>query len=125
MKSLFEQMGGTYSQVGDYLLPNLVLPPEEENIFLGRFGRAYKDWLEKNKRVLFNQLFISGKLFQHCKEVEDRAFDMLDVLMKQMVKVEGVTEQLKADDQMAWVGAMNNIKNRAEKIVFEDVIYNV
>ena len=124
MKSEFEQMGGTYSQVGDYLLPDLSLPDEEKNIVLGRFGMTHKTWLKSNKPVLYRQMIISASLFRHCKEIEDRAGNMLEIFMKQMAKAEGVTEELKAADQMAWVGAMNNIRHRATEIVFREVIYN-
>jgi hypothetical protein len=125
MKTFFEEMGGTYTQVGDYLLPNIILPDEEKNIIFGRFGMAHKKYLRENRRNLYSELMISGKLFSHCKEVEDRAGEMLYDLIHQMVKVEGITEELKANNQMAWVGAMNNIRHRATEIVFREVIYNV
>ena len=125
MKTFFEEMGGTYTQVGDYLLPNLTLPDEEKNIILGRFGMAHKKYLKENKKILYSELMISGKLFSHCKEVEDRAGDMLYDLIHQMAKSEGITEELKETDQMVWVGAMNNIKHRATEIVFREAVYNV
>ncbi len=125
MKTIFEEMSGTYTQVGDYLLPNLTLPDEEKNIVLGRFGMAHKAWLENNKPGLYRQLMISASLFQHCKAVENRARDMLENLMEQMAKSEDITEELKAFDQLAWVGAMNNIRHCATEIVFWEVIYNV
>jgi hypothetical protein len=125
MKTKFEQMGGTYTRVGDYLLPNLTLQAEEENIVLGRFGMAHKKYLKENKKILYSEFMISGKLFSHCKEVEDRVGNMLYGLMCDMAKAEGVTEELKEVDQMAWVGAMNNIKHRAMEIIFAEVIYNV
>ena len=125
MKTIFEEMGGTYTQVGDYLLPNLTLPVNERNVVLGRFGMAHKDWLKNNKPDLHRQLMISASLFRHCKEVEDRAGDMLENLTKQMAKSEGITEELKATDQMVWVGAMNNIRHHATEIVFREVIHNV
>ena len=125
MKTFFEEMGGTYTQVGDYLLPNLTLPDEEKNIVLGRFGMAHKAWLKNNKPVLYRQLMISDSLCRHCKAAQDRAGDMLETLMKQTAKSEGITEKLKSTDQMAWVGAMNNIRHRATEIVFREVIYNV
>ena len=86
MKTFFEEMGGTYTQVGDYLLPNLTLPDEEENIVLGRFGMAHKKYLKESKRILYSELMIFGKLFSHCKEVEDRVVDMLYILMHDMAK---------------------------------------
>ena len=125
MKTFFEEMGGTYTQVGDYLLPNLTLPAEEKNIVLGRFGMAHKKYLKENKKILYSELMISGKLFSHCKEVEDRAGDMLETLIKQMANSEGITEELKVTDQMAWVGAMNNIRICATEIVFQEVIYDI
>ena len=125
MKTIFEEMGGSYTQVGDYLLPNLALPDEEKNIVLGRFGMAHKAWLKSNKTGLHRQLMISASLARHCKGAEDRAGDMLETLIKQMANSEGITEELKAFDQMAWVGAMNNIKHSATEIVFREVIYNV
>ena len=125
MLSEFERMGGTYRQAGDYLLPNLTVSEAEQNITLGSWGMAYKRYLKENKRILYSQLMISGYLFRHCKEVEDTAWDMLDRLTRQMAQTEGVTEQLKAADQMAWVASMNSIRQRASEIVFQDVIYCV
>lgn len=124
MLSEFERMGGTYRQAGDYLLPNVTLP-EEENVTLGRLGMAHKRYLKESKPIVYSQLMIDCSLFRHCKEVEDRARDMLNSLTRQMAQTEGVTEQLKAADQMAWVGRMNNIRQRASEIVFQDVIYCV
>lgn len=117
--------GIDYVLVGDYYLPNLALPAEEENIVLGRFGMAHKKWLKTNKPVLYNQLMISASLFRHCKEAEDRAGEMLESLVKQMAKAEGINEELKSNEQMVWVGAMNNIRHRATEIVFRDVIYSI
>lgn len=125
MLSEFEKMGGTYRQAGDYLLPNLTLPEEEQNITLGRWGMEHKRYLKENRRFLYSKLNINGCLFRHCKEVEDRAKVVLDGLMSRIALAEGVTEQLKADDQMAWVGAMNNIKQRATEVVLQEVIYCV
>ena len=84
-----------YRSVGDYLIPNLTLPPEEANIKLGKWGMLHKDYLLKNKKVLFNLLLIQGKLYQHCVEVEKQAREMFVTLFEQMKEVEGVTEQLK------------------------------
>lgn len=125
MKTIFEEMGGTYTQVGDYLLPNLILPDEEKNIILCRLGLAHKAWLKNNKPGLYRQLMISASLFRHCKEIEDRAGGMIKTLMKQMAMSQGITEELKATDQMAWVGAMNNIRHCATEIVLQEVIYSV
>ena len=113
----------TYREVNGYLIPNLKLPPEEANIRLGKWGMLYKSYLEKNKKVLFSTLLIKGKLYQHCAEVEKQANEMFDMLVEQMKKVEGVTEQLKEENQMEWVQRMGNIEERAREMVCEELIY--
>ena len=124
MKSSFEQGGGTYRQVGDFKIPNLTLSPEEANITLGKWGMLHKDYLLKHKKVLFVTLLTQGKLYQHCAEIENQAREMFDTLVKQMKEAEGVTEKLKADNQMEWVAQMNNIRSRATEIINHDIIYN-
>lgn len=114
----------TYRQVGDYLIPNLTLPPEEANITLGKWGMMYKDYLEKHKKVIFSTLLIQGKLYQRCAEVEKQAREMFDLLVGQMKEAEGVTEQLKEDNQIEWVARMENIEARAREIVCSELIYN-
>lgn len=114
----------TYRRVGDFLIPNLILPPEEANITLGKWGMMYKSYLEKHKSPLFNSLLIKGKLYQHCAEVENQALDMFDNLVEQMKKAEGVTEQLKEENQMEWVQLMQNIEARAREIVYTEIIYS-
>lgn len=113
----------SYRRVGDYLIPNLILPPEEANITLGKWGMMHKDYLEKHKKVLFNSLLMQGKLYQHCAEVEAQARDMLDTLIEQMKTAEGVTEQLKEGNQMEWVCRMGNIEQRARECVINEIIY--
>lgn len=113
----------SYRRVGDYNIPNLVLPPEEANITLGKWGLLHKDYLLKNKKVLFNLLLIQGKLYQHCVEVEKQAQDMFDTLVEQIKKAEGVTEQLKEEKQLEWVCRMQNIEARAREIVTTELIY--
>ena len=112
-----------YRQAGDYLIPNLILPPEEASIRLGKWGMLYKTYLEKHKTALFNSLLTQGKLYQHCAEVEKQAQDMFDTLVKKMKTAEGVTEQLKEDNQMKWVCRMQNIEARAREIVNTELIY--
>lgn len=112
-----------YRRVGDYLIPNLILPPEEANITLSKWGMLHKDYLMKNKKVLFNLLLIQGKLYQHCVEVEKQAQDMFDTLVEQMKKAEGVTEQMKEENQLEWVCCMQNIEARAREIVTTELIY--
>ena len=113
----------TYRRVGDYNIPNLVLPPEETNITLGKWGMLHKDYLLKNKKVLFNLLLIQGKLYQHCVEVEKQAREMFDTLVEQMKEHEGVSEQLKEENQLEWVCCMQNIEARAREVVTTELIY--
>lgn len=122
MKSLFEQNGGTYSEVNGYLIPNLVLPDEPEYP-IGVWGQRRLNYLKNHKKGIYTILLTSCKLNQHLHEIDERADEMLEVLMKQMAEKQGITEQLKATDQMAWVGAMNNIKACAMEFVYDEVIY--
>ena len=112
-----------YRRVGDYLIPNLILPPEETAITLGKWGMIYKSYLEKHKKVLFNSLLIKGNLYQHCAEIEAQAKDMFNTLVEQMKKAEGVTEQLKEENQMERVCRMKNIEARAREVVTTELIY--
>ena len=114
----------TYRRVGDYNIPNLVLPPEEANITLGKWGMLHKDYLLKHKKVLFTTLLVNGKLYQHCSEVENQAQQMFDTLVEQMKIAEGVTEQLKEENQLEWVCCMGNIEQRAREIVCTETIYS-
>jgi len=113
-----------YHQVGDYLIPNLILPPEEANITLGKWGMMYKDYLEKHKIELFNSLLIKGKLYKHIAEVENQTRDIYNTIVEQMKEAEGVTEQLKEKNQMEWVQRMGNIQARAREIVCKELIFN-
>lgn len=112
----------TYTQVGDYLLPDLTLP-EQEQFFFGRYGRMRLAYLKNHKSGLYSNLQLSCQLNEHLAKNDKQANEKLKSLMKQMAESQGVTEQLKADDQMAWVGAMNNIKSCAEEIVLSEIIY--
>ncbi len=112
-----------YHCVGDYLIPNLILPPEEANIRLGKWGMLHKDYLLRNKKVFFTTLLTQGKLYQHCFEVETQARDMFDTLIEQMKVKEGVTEELKEQNQLEWIQKMNNIQQRATEIVYSELIY--
>ena len=122
-KSLFEQNGGTYRKVGDYNIPNLIIPPEEANITLGKWGMLHKDYLLKHKNVLFATLLAEGKLWQYLSDIDTQAQQMFDTLIEQMKKTEGVTEQLKEENQMEWVQRMGNIEARARDIVTTELIY--
>ena len=112
-----------YRRVGDFNIPNLILPPEETNIRLGKWGVLHKDYLLKHKRVLFTTLLTQGKLYQSCAEVEKQAQDMFDTLVEQMKKAEGVTEQMKEENQMEWIGRMNSIKSRVTNVVNAELIF--
>ncbi|MBO5396174.1 MAG: TnpV protein [Clostridia bacterium] len=112
----------SYRRVRDYNIPNFVLPPEEANIRLGKWGMLHKDYLLNHKKVLFATLLTQGKLYQHCSEVETQAQDMFDSLVEQMKATEGVTEQLKEENQLEWVCRMQNIEARAREIICNDLI---
>ncbi len=113
----------TYRQVGDYLIPNLKLPPEETKVTLGKWGMLYKDYLFKHNKVVFSILLAEGKLYQHCAEVEKQANEMYDLLIEQMKETESVTEELKEQDQLEWVQRMGNIEARAREFVYNELIY--
>ena len=111
----------TYSKYGEYCLPNLVVSWEEPTY--GRFGRMRLKYLKAHRRVTYINLKTSGQLTHHLNEIDREANEMLRLLIEQMAQAQGISEQLKEEDQMAWVGAMNNIQNAAEEIVYTDVIY--
>lgn len=113
----------SYRNVSDYLIPNIILPPEEAKVRLGKWGMLHKDYLLKNKQALFTTLLTQGKLYQHCAEIENQARDVFDTLMEQMKEAEDVTEQLKEENQMEWVCRMQNIETRAREIVTTELIY--
>lgn len=119
-KCTFEQMGGTYRQEGDYFLPNLAVP---ESVPVGVWGQRRRQYLQKHRKALYNALLLSGKLDSHLADTNQQAENMFSQLVKQMATQEGITEQLKAENQVAWVGLMNNCKARAEEIIFADFIY--
>ena len=117
-----EQNGLWYELQGDYYIPCLVLD-EEDTKPIGMWGRKYLRHIRENRPVLHTTLLLSGKLNSHLAEIDNRATEMFDRLVKQLAEKEGVTEQLKAQDQMAWVGVMNNIRNAAEEIVKRTLIF--
>lgn len=112
----------TYRQVNDYMIPNLTLPPEEVNNTLGKWGMLHKDYLLKHKKVLFATLLAEGKLYQHCAEIENQARNLFDTIVEQMKEVEGVTEQLKEENQLKWVRRMQNIAARAREFVINAIV---
>ena len=122
MKSIFEQSGGTYTMQGDYRLPNLTLPAEEERP-IGVWGKHRLRYLKQHHKALYYNLLTSGKLHSHLADIEEQAQQLFLRLVKELAEKEGVTEQLKAADQMAWVWKMNNIRSVATEIIFEEIIY--
>ena len=122
-KTIFEEMGGTYTRVGDYYLPNLKLPEEEKQANIGVWGMRHKRFLKENHRVLYANLMTSGKLVAYLDDIEQQATAMFLRLVKELAEKEGVTEQLKSADQIEWVGRMNNIRNQANEIVNEEVVF--
>lgn len=121
--TLFEQLGGTYTQQGDYLLPNLTLPAEKETGNIGVWALRHKRYLKHHHKVLYYNLLTSGKLHSHLADVEEQAQDLFSRLVKEYAEKEGITEQLKAADQMAWVCRMNNIRSRATEVVNSEVVF--
>ena len=121
-KSLFEQLGGTYSRMGDYLLPNITLPEQEERPICV-WGQRRLQYLKQHRRISYTNLLVSGKLNEHLADITEQAEDMFARLIKQMAEREGVTEKLKVENQMEWVGKMNNIRNRATEIVNAEIVY--
>ena len=118
-KSLFEEMGGTYRQEGDYLLPNLSVP---ELPPLGVWGQRHLRYIKEHRPARYNALLLGGKLNGYLTDIDEQAEDMFFRLVKQMAEREGVTEQLKAQNQMEWVGRMNNIRNIAAEIINHELI---
>lgn len=121
-QSLYEKLDGNYTKVGDYLLPNLVLD-ETERRHIGKYGRLRKRYLKEHRRALYTNLLLTGKLDQHLTEIDEACEDRMELIARQMAKREGVTEALKAADQMEWVRRMNSIRNRAEEIVLHELVY--
>ena len=124
-KTIFEEMGGTYTQVGDYLLPDLKLPEEEKQANIGVCGMRHKRFLKENHHVLYANLMISGKFVAYLDDIEQQATAMFLRLVKELAEKENVTEELKAENQMLWVQKMNNIRDRATEIVNAELIFMV
>ena len=123
MASLFEEIGGTYTLGADGMYyPDIELPEEEAPRF-GKYGRMRHTYLREHKKAYYTTLLFDGRLVAHLNEIDDSANTRMEQITKQMAKAQGVTEVLKAQDQMAWVGAMNNIRNAAEEIVLAELIY--
>lgn len=123
MKTIFENNGGTYTHVGDYLLPNLSLPAEEKEMNIGVWAMRHKRYLKQNHKVRYYNLLISDKLDSYLADIEEQAQNLFSRMVNYLAEEENVTEELKATDMMLWVQKMNNIRNRATEIVNEQVIY--
>ena len=122
MKSIFEQQGGTYSVQGDYRLPNLI-PPAEEERPIGVWGQRRLQYLKHHRKVLYYNLLTSGKLHSYLADVEEQAQDLFSRLVKEHAGKGGITEQLKATDQIKWVQRMNNVRERVTEVVYSDVVF--
>ena len=123
--TIFEQTGGTYTQVGDYMLPDLLPAEEEKKANIGAWAMRHKRYLKQHHKVRYYNLLTSGKLNSYLVDIEQQAQDLFLWLVKDLAEKENVTEELKANDMMLWVQKMNNIRNRATEIVNADIIYAV
>ena len=121
-KTIFEEMGGTYTQIGDYLLPDLELPEEKQQP-IGVWGQRHRRYLKEHRRATYATLLTSGKLNSYLIDIDRQAEELFSRLVKQMAEAEGVTETLKAANQMEWVDRMNSIRSRAMEIVNSELIY--
>ena len=121
-QSLYEKLGGSYVKVGDYLLPDLMIDETEQRP-LGKYGRLRKRFLKDHRRVLYTNLLVSDKLDHYLAEIDKACAERMEVLIRQMAGHEGVTEALKAANQMEWVRRMNSISNRADEIVLHELVY--
>ena len=122
MKSIFEEMGGTYRKEGDYYIPNLELPPMPD-YQIGKYGRMRRIYLKEHRPILYTNLVVEGTLFEDLVDVDKRCNERMEYLCTAMAKQENVTEALKAADQMEWVRCKNSIHNRAEEIVLSELVY--
>ena len=121
-KTIFEEMGGTYTQVGDYLLPDLKLPEEEQQP-IGVWRQRHRSYLKEHRRATYATLLTGGKLNDYLADIDRQAEELFSRLVKQMAEAEDVTETLKAANQMEWVGRMNSIRSRAMELVYSELIY--
>lgn len=121
MKSLYEELGGTYRQVGDYLIPDIELP--ERNYEIGKYGRMRRRYLKEYRKIQYTTMILEGTLYDHLEEFDRTCNERMETMVAAMKKQQGITEELKARDQLAWVGAMNNIRNAAEEIILREFVY--
>ena len=124
MKTIFEEVGGTYRQVDDYFIPNITLPDDGE-YQIGKYGRMRRSYLKEYRKILYNNYVLEGTLFKHLAEIDQACNERIENIVSAMAKQEGVTEALKAADQIEWVRRMNSIRNRAEEIVLHELVYDL
>ena len=122
MKTIFEEMGGTYRQVGDYFIPSITLPDDGE-YQIGKYGRMRRSYLKEHRQIHYNNYVLEGTLFKHLAEIDQVCNERMENIVSAMAKQEGVTEALKAANQMKWVHRMNSIRNRAEEIILAELVY--
>lgn len=122
-KHIYDESNGLwYELIGDYYIPALTLPSEEQRP-IGKWGRMHRDYIKEHRPILFTDLVLSGQLWSHLADLNEQVQERLSLITEQMKATEGVTEEMKAADQMAWVSAMNSIRNRAEEIILRELIY--
>ena len=122
-KYIYDNINGLWYELhGDYYLPCLTIPEEEVHT-IGIWGRKHQQYLREHRPIIYSDLVLSGKLYSHLADIDSQARNKLDLLVTQLAEKEGINEYLKAQDQLAWVRAMNNIRNRAEEIVLKELIY--
>lgn len=122
-KHIYDENNGLwYERIGDYYIPVLTLSSEEQRP-IGKWGRMHREYLKEHRPILFNDLILNGQLWTYLADLNEQAQERLSLIVEQMKASEGVTEELKATDQMAWVGAMNSIRKRAEEIILREMIY--
>ena len=122
-KTIFEEMGGTYVRCGDYFIPNLTLPEEEEMRFVGVWGQRHLQYLKEYRKTVYLDLMMSGRLNSYLVDIEEQAQKRFERIVEQMKQAQGITERLKSENQMEWVGKMNNIQSCAREIVDKEMIY--
>ena len=122
-KSIYEALGGSYTMVGDHRLPDLTAG-KTEPLAIGKYGRMRKRYLKEHRPVLYTNLLVTGRLDQHLAEIDNACEERMELLTRQMASQEGMTEVVKASDQIGWVHRMNNIRNRAEEIVLRELVYS-
>ena len=122
-RTIFEELGGTYIRHGDYLIPCLTLPEEEKQRFIGVWGQRHKRYLKEHKRAAYITLLTSGRLNSYLADIEEQAQERFERIVEQMKQAQGITEQLKVENVLEWIGRMNNIQVCAREIVDKEIIY--